>query len=134
MAGESPNPIGPAVFCRTTRGRFPGDAETWKDTGVANTVNPFDWCGSETRACELVVENSEIYAIDGDKLGKAERAGGSGWGVAEGDVMYTLSAKDVHGVAICPPAKSDSPVRRFYSSRIPSPAIVIGWRPPPWWQ
>ena len=105
MAGESPNPIGPAVFCRTTRGRFPGDAETWKDTGVANTVNPFDWCDAESRACELVVENApaaEIYAIDGDKLGKAERAGGSGWGVAEGDVMYTLSAKDVHGVAVCP--------------------------------
>lgn len=40
-----------------------------------------------------------MYAIDGDKLGKAEREGGSGLGVREGDTMYTLTAKDVHGVA-----------------------------------
>ena len=46
--------------------------------------------------------NMRIWALDGDKLGKAERAGGSGWGVADGDVMYTLSVKDAgtHGVAI----------------------------------
>ena len=42
----------------------------------------------------------QIYTIDGDKLGKAERAGGSGLGVKESDKMYTLTAKDVHGVAI----------------------------------
>jgi DNA (cytosine-5)-methyltransferase 1 len=40
-----------------------------------------------------------MYAIDGDKLGKAEREGGSGLGVREGDKMYTLTAKDKHGVA-----------------------------------
>jgi DNA (cytosine-5)-methyltransferase 1 len=39
------------------------------------------------------------YCIDGDKLGKAEREGGSGLGVREGDAMYTLTAKDKHGVA-----------------------------------
>jgi DNA (cytosine-5)-methyltransferase 1 len=39
------------------------------------------------------------YCIDGDKLGKAEREGGSGLGVREGDTMYTLTAKDKHGVA-----------------------------------
>ena len=40
-----------------------------------------------------------MYCIDGDKLGKAERSGGSGFGVKESDTMYTLTAKDVHGVA-----------------------------------
>ena len=41
---------------------------------------------------------SVVYCIDGDKLGKAERAGGSGLGVKESDKMYTLTAKDVHCV------------------------------------
>ena len=39
-----------------------------------------------------------IAAIDGDKLNKKERAGGSGLGVNGGDVSYTCTAKDVHGV------------------------------------
>ena len=45
-----------------------------------------------------VVEKDSVFCIDGDKLGKAERAGGSGMGVREGD-MYTLTAKDRHAVA-----------------------------------
>ena len=40
----------------------------------------------------------DIYCIDGDKLNKKERSGGSGIGYREGN-QYTLTAKDVHGVA-----------------------------------
>ena len=47
----------------------------------------------------FVVEEMPMYCIDGDKLGKAERSGGSGFGVKESDKMYTLTAKDVHSVA-----------------------------------
>ena len=43
----------------------------------------------------------DIYCIDGDKLNKKERKGGSGIGYREGDKQYTLTAKDVHGVAYC---------------------------------
>ena len=42
----------------------------------------------------------DIYCIDGDKLNKKERSGGSGIGYREGN-QYTLTAKDVHGVAYC---------------------------------
>lgn len=41
----------------------------------------------------------DIFCIDGDKLNKKERKGGSGIGYREGDKQYTLTAKDVHGVA-----------------------------------
>ena len=49
----------------------------------------------------LVCEGHPIYCIDGDKIGKAERSGGSGLGVRDGDKMYTLTAKDAgaHAVA-----------------------------------
>ena len=43
----------------------------------------------------------DIFCIDGDKLNKKERKGGSGIGFREGDKQYTLTAKDVHGVAYC---------------------------------
>ena len=43
----------------------------------------------------------DIFCIDGDKLNKKERSGGSGMGVREGDKQCTLTAKDVHGVAYC---------------------------------
>lgn len=43
-------------------------------------------------------QTAACIAIDGDKLGKAERKGGSGLGVSEKDVMYTQTAKDVHAV------------------------------------
>ena len=43
----------------------------------------------------------DIFCIDGDKLNKKERKGGSGMGVRDGDKQYTLTAKDVHGVAYC---------------------------------
>lgn len=48
----------------------------------------------------VVEEHGDIYCIDGDKIGKAERSGGSGLGIRPGDKMYTLTAKDVHGVCI----------------------------------
>lgn len=41
-----------------------------------------------------------IYCIDGDKIGKAERSGGSGLGIRDGDKMYTLTAKDAGAHAI----------------------------------
>ena len=40
-----------------------------------------------------------IIALDGDKMAKAERKGGSGLGISEDGVMYTQTAKDVHAVA-----------------------------------
>ncbi len=40
-----------------------------------------------------------VVALDGDKIAKAERKGGSGLGVSEDGVMYTQTVKDVHAVA-----------------------------------
>lgn len=40
-----------------------------------------------------------VIALDGDKMAKAERKGGSGLGVNEDGVMYTQTVKDVHAVA-----------------------------------
>ncbi|MGN0880108.1 MAG: DNA cytosine methyltransferase [Oligosphaeraceae bacterium] len=48
---------------------------------------------------ETVVVEPPVISLDGDKLGKAERGGGSGLGVSAEDVMYTQTAKDVHAVA-----------------------------------
>lgn len=41
------------------------------------------------------------YCIDGDKIGKGERAGGSGLGIRDGDKMYTLTAKDAGTHSVC---------------------------------
>lgn len=41
----------------------------------------------------------EIIALDGDKMAKAERKGGSGLGISTDNVMYTQTVKDVHAVA-----------------------------------
>ena len=48
---------------------------------------------------ETVVVEPPAISLDGDKMGKAERDGGSGLGVNTEDVMYTQTAKDVHAVA-----------------------------------
>ena len=40
-----------------------------------------------------------VIALDGDKMAKAERKGGSGLGISEDGVMYTQTVKDVHAVA-----------------------------------
>ena len=50
---------------------------------------------------QSILVRDDIYCIDGDKLNKKERKGGSGIGYREGDKQYTLTAKDVHGVAYC---------------------------------
>ena len=49
----------------------------------------------------MVMEPQPVYCLDGDKIGKADRAGGSGLGIRDGDKMYTLTAKDAgtHAVA-----------------------------------
>lgn len=47
----------------------------------------------------VVEESTPVYCLDGDKMGKAERAGGSGLGVSDSDACYTLTAKDRHAVA-----------------------------------
>ena len=53
-----------------------------------------------------------IGSIDGDKISKAERAGGSGLGVRDGDKMYTLTAKDAgtHAVAFKTYQKTTGPL------------------------
>lgn len=48
---------------------------------------------------ETVVIEPPVISLDGDKLGKADRKGGSGLGVNTEDVMYTQTVKDVHAVA-----------------------------------
>ena len=49
----------------------------------------------------FVVEEGGVYSIDGDKIGKAERNGGSGFGVRDDGKIYTLTAKDAgrHSIA-----------------------------------
>ena len=56
---------------------------------------------------ETVVIESEVIALDGDKMAKAERKGGSGLGISEDGVMYTQTAKDVHAVAYQSPQGVD---------------------------
>ena len=51
----------------------------------------------------VVEETPVVCCIDGDKIGKAERAGGSGLGIRDGDTMYTLTAKDAGTHAVCIP-------------------------------
>ena len=77
-------------FCKSARGKFKGDAETWKHAEVANTLNTFDQ--GETRANELVVET---IALEGN----GQRPSHRGDGYAETDKSYTLNATEVHGVA-----------------------------------
>lgn len=49
-------------------------------------------------AAETVIVH-DVIALDGDKMAKAEREGGSGLGISEENVMYTQTAKDVHAIA-----------------------------------
>ena len=44
-----------------------------------------------------------VCCIDGDKIGKSERTGGSGLGIRDGDKMYTLTAKDAGTHSVCIP-------------------------------
>ena len=56
-------------------------------------------CGTGGNNVPAVLE--PICCIDGDKIGKAERSGGSGLGIRDGDKMYTLTAKDAGTHAVC---------------------------------
>ena len=49
------------------------------------------------------VVHDVLACIDGDKIGKADRAGGSGLGIRDGDKMYTLTAKDAGSHSVCIP-------------------------------
>ena len=55
-------------FVKSARGKFKGDAETWKDGKVANTLNTFDQ--GETRANELVV----AYGLDRASYNQGQNA------------------------------------------------------------
>jgi len=48
-----------------------------------------------------------VIALDGDKMAKAERKGGSGFGINEDGAMYTQTVKDVHAVAYEEPVGID---------------------------
>lgn len=63
--------------------------------GVAQSVRA---TGADSDNIPCVAVPDVIATIDGDKLNKKERAGDSGLGVGGGDVSYTCTAKDVHGV------------------------------------
>lgn len=73
-------------FCKSRRGKFKGDAETWKCAEVANTLNTFDQ--GEARANELVV-----YCMQGNGIDRADSAGCNGKGWRE-DRSYTLNTID----------------------------------------
>ena len=72
--------LGAIAYCYDARGN--GDGK------IANTITG-DHNGHISDYTALA-----CYCIDGDKIGKAERAGGSGLGIRDGDKMYTLTAKD----------------------------------------
>ena len=44
------------------------------------------------------IKTKLLAVLDGDKINKKERRGGSGLGISEEPVAYTNTAKDVHGV------------------------------------
>ena len=76
------------VKCFDARGNGDGDTVSTITGDHENRITDYT---------SVVVE----CCIDGDKIGKAERSGGSGLGIRAGDKMYTLTAKDAgtHAVA-----------------------------------
>ena len=56
-----------------------------------------------------------VCCLDGDKIGKAERAGGSGLGIRDGSKMYTLTAKDAGTHSVCIPIQDQA--TRFSGKR-----------------
>jgi site-specific DNA-cytosine methylase len=69
---------------------------------VSRDTEPSQPKGKETPTdASRGIGTDDIFCIDGDKLNKKERKGGSGIGYRDGDKQYTLTAKDVHGVAYC---------------------------------
>ena len=126
--GNVPMVMEPKPFCKGSRGRFPGDAPTYKDADIANTLNVFDL--GEARANELVVEaipaltsskasffmrtEEELastlvatdykdpqmvcYCLQGNGIDRADTAGCNGKGWKE-DTSYTLNTIDRPAVA-----------------------------------
>ena len=80
-------------FCKGSRGRYKGDAETWKPAEVSNTLNTFDL--GESRANELVVteETAPVYCLQGNGIDRADTAGCNGKGWRENE-SYTLNTID----------------------------------------
>lgn len=72
-----------------------------REVDVSRTIDTTDPNPSKNQGGLAIVE--PICCIDGDKIGKAERAGGSGLGIREGDKMYTLTAKDAGTHSVCIP-------------------------------
>lgn len=70
-----------------------------REVEVARTIDTTDPNPSKNQGGLAIVE--PICCLDGDKIGKAERAGGSGLGIREGDKMYTLTAKDAGTHSVC---------------------------------
>lgn len=126
--GNVPMVMEQKAFCKGSRGKFHGDAETWKDGIVANTLNTFDQ--GESRANELIVEEipaitsskasffmrteEELastlvatdykdpqmvcYCLQGNGIDRADTAGCNGKGWRE-DQSYTLNTIDRPAVA-----------------------------------
>ena len=65
-----------------------------------------------------------VIALDGDKMAKAERKGGSGLGVSEDGVMYTQTVKDVHAVAY----DECVPLDLRNATRDPEKHPGVGWQ------
>ena len=72
-----------------------------------------------------------VCCIDGDKIGKAERAGGSGLGIRQNDKMYTLTAKDAgqHGVVYAVDQGGGKSGANFYDNLSPTLTCTHGGEP-----
>ena len=68
----------------------------WGCPECAEWHTPRAWNDIQVRR---TIETKLLAVLDGDKINKKERRGGSGLGISEEPVAYTNTAKDVHGVA-----------------------------------
>lgn len=96
-------------FCKSARGKFKGDAETWIEGKVANTLNTFDT--GDVRANELVVQETPVYCIQGSMIGRSDKNGPQGSGVNV-DIAFTQNATDRPAVAYIDTTHADDVVRR----------------------
>ncbi len=87
--------VTPAVAYNVTFCDANGTRKDRPDGGLY--VTPAD--ASKTVTTGGTNAETVVVALDGDKMGKAERKGGSGLGVNTDGVMYTQTVKDVHAVA-----------------------------------
>ena len=68
----------------------------WGCPECAEWHTPRAWNDIQVRR---TIETKLLAVLDGDKINKKERRGGSGLGISEEPVAYTSTVKDVHGVA-----------------------------------